>query len=104
MTSNTGCTANEATALLSRVEPGRGRGAGEDPAQWPADGHEQGPQRATKRSARIGSNERCGNIDGSMRLAIAVVVALVTWPAHAQLLQNMGPPQHRLVHRQIVVL
>ncbi len=39
-----------------------------------------------------------------MRLAIAVLMATVAAPALGQMLQTMTPPQHRLVHRQLVVL
>lgn len=38
-----------------------------------------------------------------MRPAIAVLCAVVAADASAQMLQNMTPPQHRLVHRQILV-
>ena len=39
-----------------------------------------------------------------MRLAIAVLLAVVAADASAQMLADMGPPQHRLVHRQILVI
>jgi len=39
-----------------------------------------------------------------MRLGFALLAVSVATAAHAQMLQNMTPPKHRLVHRQILVL
>src|SRR5262245_44369447 len=39
-----------------------------------------------------------------MRLALAILSVTLAGSAWGQMLQDMGPPQHRLVHRQLVVL
>ncbi|MBL8955311.1 MAG: hypothetical protein JNK82_31345 [Myxococcaceae bacterium] len=39
-----------------------------------------------------------------MRLLLVLVFVTVGSAAHAQMLQDMTPPQHRLVHRQVLVL